>query len=95
MAQSRQRSNIPDKRWRPFEFEEGKHVFLRVSPTTGVGRALKTRKLSSYFLGPFQILKRIGPVAYQLALTPSLSNLHNVFHVSQLKKYCQDPSHVL
>ncbi|WP_440311107.1 hypothetical protein, partial [Klebsiella pneumoniae] len=45
-------------------------------------------------MGPFQILKRVGPVAYQIALPPSLSNLHDVFHVSQLKKYKPDESHV-
>ena len=45
--------------------------------------------------GPYQILKRIGPLAYQMALPPSLSKLHNVFHVSQLRKYESDPSHVL
>ena len=94
MAQSRQK-NYADRRRRPLEFKEGEHVFLRVSPTTGVGRALKTRKLCPRFLGPFQILKRVGPVAYQLALSPNLSNIHSVFHVSQLKKYCPDPSHVL
>ena len=69
--------------------------FLRVTPTTGVGRALKARKLTPKFIGPYQILKRIGPVAYQIALPPSLSNLHNVFHVSQLRKYIPDPTHVI
>nr|KYP47178.1 hypothetical protein KK1_031202 [Cajanus cajan] len=44
---------------------------------------------------PYQILYRVGPVAYQLALPPVLSNLHNVFHVSQLRKYIQDLSHVV
>ena len=80
---------------KPLEFQEGEHVFLRVSPMTWIGRALKTRKLSPRFLGPYQILNQVGPVAYRLALPPSLSNLHDVFHVSQLKKYCLDPSHLL
>ena len=62
---------------------------------TGVGRALKSRKLTPKFLGPYQILKKIGPVAYQIALPPSLSNLHPVFHVSQLRRYNPDPSHVI
>ena len=70
-------------------------VFLRVTLWTGVGRALKSQKLTPRFIGPFQILKRVGPVAYQIALPPSLSNLHNVFHVSQLHKYIHDPSHVI
>ncbi|RZB69283.1 Transposon Tf2-11 polyprotein [Glycine soja] len=84
-----------DKRRKDLEFEVGDHVFLRVTPWTGVGRALKSRKLTPCFIGPFQILKRVGPVAYQIALPPSLSNLHNVFHVSQLHKYIHDPSHVV
>ncbi|MCI08121.1 putative retrotransposon gag protein, partial [Trifolium medium] len=77
------------------EFQEGEHVFLRVSPTTGIGRALKSKKLTSRFIGPYQILGRVGKVAYRMALPPSLSNLHDVFHVSQLRKYVQDASHVL
>ncbi|RZB69146.1 hypothetical protein D0Y65_038775 [Glycine soja] len=93
-AQSRQKS-YHDKRRKDLEFEVGDHVFLRVTPWTGVGRALKSRKLTPRFIGPFQILKTVGPVAYQIALPPSLSNLHNVFHVSQLRKYIYDPSHVV
>ena len=80
-AQSRQKS-YHDKRRKDLEFEVGDHVFLRVTPWTGVGRVLKSRKLTPRFIGPFQILKRVCPVAYQIALPPSLSNLHNVFHVS-------------
>ncbi|MCI56124.1 hypothetical protein A2U01_0077375, partial [Trifolium medium] len=49
----------------------------------------------SKLIGPYQILKRIGNVAYRIALPPSLSNLHDVFHVSQLRKYVSDPSHVI
>ena len=93
-AQSRQKS-YSDKRRRPLEFQEGDHVFLRVTPMTGVGRALKSRKLTPKFIGPYQILRRIGPVAYQIALPPSLSNLHTVFHVSQLRRYVHDPSHII
>ena len=70
-------------------------MFLKITPTTGIGRAMKVRKLSPRFLGPFQILKRVGSVAYQMALPPNLSNLHDVFHVSQLRKYHSDPSHLL
>jgi len=68
---------------------------LRVTPTTGVGRALKSKKLTPQFIGPYQISKRVGEVAYQVALPPSLSNLHSVFRVSQLRKYVPDPSHVI
>jgi hypothetical protein len=93
-TQSRQKS-YADKRRRPLEFEEGDHVFLRVASTTGVGRAIKSRKLTPKFIGPYQILRRIGPVAYQIALPPFLSKIHNVFHVSQLRKYVSDPSHII
>ena len=58
-------------------------------------RALKTRKLSPYFLGPYQILNRVSPIAYCLALPLSLSNIYDVFHVSQLKKYCLNPLHLV
>nr|KYP71512.1 Retrovirus-related Pol polyprotein from transposon 17.6 [Cajanus cajan] len=93
-AQSRQKS-YADKRRKPLEFAEGEHVFLKVTPTSGVGRALKARKLTPRFVGPYQIIQRVGPVAYRLALPPSPSNLHGVFHVSQLRKYVHDPSHVV
>ncbi|XP_016200291.1 uncharacterized protein LOC107641309 [Arachis ipaensis] len=94
IAQSRQKS-YADQRRKPLEFEEGEHVFLKVTPTTGVGRAIKTKKLNPCYIGPFEILKRIGPVAYRIALPPYLSNLHDLFHVSQLRKYTPDASHVL
>ena len=53
------------------------------------------RKLSSRFIGPFEILERIGIVAYMLALPPSMSGVHEVFHVSMLRKYTPDPAHVV
>src|ERR1051325_7148683 len=71
------------------------HVCLRVTPTTGVGRALKSKKLTPRFIGPYQITSKVGKVAYRVALPPNLSNLHDVFHVSQLRKYVPDPSHVI
>ena len=93
-SQSRQKSYV-DQRRRPLEFAVGDHVFLRITPTTGVGKAIRSRKLSPKFIGPYQILRKIGPVAYEIAIPPQLSNLHSVFHVSQLRKYVSDPSHVL
>ncbi|XP_058768148.1 uncharacterized protein LOC131641868 [Vicia villosa] len=77
------------------EFQEGDHVFLQVTPTTGVGRALKSKKLTPRFIGPYQITCKVGKVAYRMALPLNLSNLHDVFHVSQLQKYVSDPSHVI
>nr|KYP36153.1 Retrotransposable element Tf2 [Cajanus cajan] len=93
-AQSRQKS-YADKRQKPLEFAEGEHVFLKVTPTSSVGRALKARKLTPRFVGPYQIIQRVGLVAYRLALPSSLSNLHDVFHVSQMRKYVHDPGHVV
>ncbi|RZB98898.1 Transposon Tf2-9 polyprotein [Glycine soja] len=93
-SQDRQKSYY-DRRRKPLDFQEGEHVFLKVSPVTGVGRALKARKLTPKYLGPYQILKKIGPIAYHIALPPSLSNFHPVFHVSQLRRYNPDPSHTL
>ncbi|KAK2451447.1 hypothetical protein QL285_010502 [Trifolium repens] len=94
VTQDRQKS-YADKRRRPLEFEAGDHVFLRVTPTTSVGRALKARKLTPKFIGPYQITERIGKVAYRIALPLILSQIHDVFHVSQLRKYVPDPSHVI
>ncbi|MCI27249.1 hypothetical protein A2U01_0048447, partial [Trifolium medium] len=72
-SQSRQKS-YHVKRKKDIEFQEGYHVFLRVTSTTGVGRALKSKKLTSRFIGPYQILERVGKVANRIALPPSLSN---------------------
>ena len=93
-AQSRQKS-YADKRRRQLEFEIGDKVFLRISPTKGVMRFVKKGKLSPRYIGPFEILDRIGPVAYRVALPPALSSVHNVFHVSMLRKYVPDPTHVI
>ncbi|XP_025678322.1 uncharacterized protein [Arachis hypogaea] len=93
-AQSRQKSYV-DQRRKPLEFEVGEHVFLRITPTTGIRRAIKTKKLNPRYIGPFEILKRFGPVAYPVALPPHLSNLHDVFHMSQLRKYTPGASHML
>ncbi|XP_016165842.1 uncharacterized protein LOC107608605 [Arachis ipaensis] len=59
------------------------------------GRAIKTKKLNPRFIRPFKILRRFRPVAYQVTLPPHLSNLHDVFHVSQHRKYMSDVAHVL
>jgi len=93
-TQNRQKSYV-DKKGRPLKFQEGDHVFLKVTPTTGIGRVMKSKKLTHRFIGPYQILKKIGHVAYQICLPPFLSNLHNVFHVTQLRKYIFDPTHVI
>ena len=93
-AQSRQKS-YSDVRRRPLEFEVGDHVFLKVMPKRGVVRFGKCGKLSPRFIVPFEILERVGTVAYQLALPPSMSGVHEVLHVSTLRKYTPDPAHVV
>jgi len=93
-AQSRQKS-YADRRRRALMFEVGDHVFLKISPSRGVMRFGKKGKLSPRYVGPFEILDRIGEVAYRIALPPQFSGLHDVFHVSMLRKYVADPSHVI
>ena len=73
----------------------GDKVFLKVSSSRKILRFRKKGKLSPRFIGPYEILERIGPVAYRLALPPKLAKLHDVFHVSMLRKYRSDESHIL
>ena len=94
MAQSRQKS-YADRRRCSLEFEVGDHVFLKVMPKRGVVRFGKRGKLSPKYIKPFEILERVGTIAYRLALPPSLSGVHAVFHVSMLRKYTLDPTHVV
>ena len=82
-AQSRQKSYV-DRRRRLLEFEVGDHVFLKVMPRRGVFRFGKQGKLSPRYIGPFEILKRVGTIAYRLALPPSMFGIHEVFHISML-----------
>ena len=93
-AQSRQKS-YADVGRRPLEFEVGDHFFLKVMPKREVVRFGKRGKLSPRFIGSFEILERIDVVAYWLALPPSMSGVHEVFHVSMLQKYTPDPDHVV
>ena len=93
-AQSRQK-NYANVRCRPLEFEVGDHVFLKLMPEMGVVRFGKRGKLSPRFIGPFEILEKKGTVAYQFALPPSMSGVHEVFHVSMLRRYTPDPAHVV
>ena len=81
-------------RRRPLEFEVGDHVLLKVMPKRGVVRFGKHGKLSPRFIGPFEILERIGVLAYLLVLPPIMSGVHEVFHVSMLRKYTPNPAHV-
>ena len=83
-TQSRQK-HYADKRQRPLEFQVGDKVFLKVAPVKGLMTFWNKGKLSPRFIGPFEILNRVGNVSYRLALPPSLSRIHNVFHVKPLQ----------
>ena len=72
----------------------GEHVILKVHPKKRSLKLGMCTKLAARFYGPFEILDKIGPVAYMLAF-PTSMNVHNVFHVSLLKKYVLDPNHVM
>ncbi|WVZ77744.1 hypothetical protein U9M48_025571 [Paspalum notatum var. saurae] len=89
-AQSRQKS-YSDRRRRPLVFKEGDHVYLRVSPMKGVHRFGVKGKLAPRYVGPFKISEKCGPVAYRLELPPRLAAVHDIFHVSQLKKCLRVP----
>ena len=93
-AQSRQKS-YADVRRRSLEFDIRDHVFLKVMPMRGVVRFGKRGKLSPRFIGPLEILERVDTVAYRLDLSPSMSSVHKVFHVSMLRRYTSDPAHVV
>ena len=88
-ARDRQKS-YADIRRKPLEFKEGDKVLLKVSPWKGVVRFGKEGKLSPRFVGPFKILERIGPVAYRLELPEEMKGIHDVFHVSNLRKCLAD-----
>ncbi|XP_057786926.1 uncharacterized protein LOC131004295 [Salvia miltiorrhiza] len=77
------------------QFEMGDKVFLKVSLTKGLSRFGVKGKLRPRFRGPYEILEKICSVAYRLALPPNFGNVHNVFHVSQLRKYVFNPKHVV
>ncbi|KAI3795823.1 hypothetical protein L1987_38483 [Smallanthus sonchifolius] len=93
-ARDRQKS-YADKRRKSLEFQVGDKVLLKISPWKGVIRFGKRGKLNPRYVGPFEIVKRISPVAYQLNLPDTLNGVHNVFHVSNLKKCLSDETLVV
>ena len=94
VATDRQKSYINMKR-KDIRYEVGEKVFLKVSPRKKVMRFEKKGKLSPRFIGPYEVTEKVGPVAYRLALPPDLEKIHNVFHVSMLRSYRSDPTHVV
>ncbi|KAL4272934.1 hypothetical protein GQ457_13G011860 [Hibiscus cannabinus] len=94
IASDRQKSYVDLKR-REIEYVVGDRVFLKVSPWKKVMRFGRKGKLSPRYIGPYEIVERVGSVAYRLLLPPELERIHDVFHVSMLRKYRSDPSHVM
>ncbi|GJY83626.1 putative reverse transcriptase domain-containing protein [Tanacetum coccineum] len=90
VARDRQKS-YADKRRKPLEFSVGDYVLLKVSPWKGVVRFGKKGKLTPRFVGPFEIVEKVGPVAYRLDLPEKLNGVHDTFHMSNLKKCLADP----
>jgi hypothetical protein len=84
-----------NKRCHPLTFTIGDHVYLRVSPMLGVKRFGIKGKLAPRYIGSFLILEKLGAMAYKLELLPSLVGVHDVFHVSQLKKCLKAPTDVV
>lgn len=94
IARDRKKS-YADHRHKALEFKVGDKVFLKLSPWEGVIRFGRKGKLSPRYIGPYKILKCVGRVAYKLRLPTKLSKIPNVFHVSMLRKYVLDSSHIL
>jgi hypothetical protein len=93
-VQSRQKS-YADRRRKPLQFQIGDFVHLQISPTKGVQRFGIKGKLAPRYVGPFEILKVCGPVAYKLRLPSQMAAIHDVFHVSQLKKCIKVPTEIV
>ncbi|GJU42132.1 reverse transcriptase domain-containing protein [Tanacetum coccineum] len=91
VARDRQKS-YADKRRKPLEFSVGDYVLLKVSPWKGVVRFGKKGKLAPRFVGPFEIIKKVGPVAYRFDFPEEINGVHDTFHVSNLKKCLADPT---
>ena len=94
VATDRQKSYADMKR-KDIRYEIGDKVFLKVSSWKKMMRFGKKGKLSPRFIGPYEVIEKVGPVAYRLALPLDLEKIHNVFHVSMLRRYRSDPSHIV
>ncbi|KAG8481029.1 hypothetical protein CXB51_025732 [Gossypium anomalum] len=94
-ATSNRQKSYADLKRKEIEYQVGDKVFLKVSPWKKVLRFGRKGKLSPRFIGPYEVIEKVGPVAYRLALPPELEKIHDVFHVSMLRRYRSDPSHVV
>ncbi|XP_052481192.1 uncharacterized protein LOC128035488 [Gossypium raimondii] len=84
-----------DLKRRDVEYQVSEHVFLKVSPWKNVLRFRCKEKLSPRFIGPYEMVERVGPVVYRLKLPHELDTIHTVFHVCMVRRYPIDPSHVV
>ena len=94
VATDRQKS-YANMRRKDIQYEIGEKLFLNVSPWKKVMRFGENGKLSPRFIRPYEVIEKVGLVAYRLALPPKLEKIHNVFHVSMLRRYRSNPSHVV
>ena len=94
-ASSDRQKSYANLKIKDIEFEAGDKVFLKVSSWKKILHFGRKGKLSPRFIGPYEILERVGPVVYRLALPLELAKLHDVFHVSMLRRYRSDTSHIL
>ena len=94
VAVDRQKSYV-DLKKKDIQYEIGEKVFLKISPWKKVMRFGKKGKLSPTSIGSYEVIKKVGLVAYRVALPPELKKIHNVFHVSMLRRYRSDPPHVV
>ena len=93
-AQDRQKSYV-DKYRREMKYDVDEKVFLKVLPWKGIIRFNRQEKLSPRYIGPYEILERVGPLAYRLVLPPELSQIYDVFHIFMLRIYRYDLSHIV
>lgn len=93
-AHDRQKSSA-DKRWKDLEFSVGDEVYLKMRILRGSDPSRKVKKLRPRYMGPYVIKERIGEVAYRLDLPPDLSDFHDVFHISVLRKVVREPELIL
>ena len=94
VAANKQKSYADLKR-KDIQYEIGEKVFVKISPWKKVMKFGKNGKLSPRFIGSYEVIEKVGLLAYKLALPPELEKINNVFHISMLRRYRLDPSHVI
>ena len=88
-------NSYADLKRKDIQYDIGEKVFLKVSPWKKVMRFSRKGKLSPRFIGPYEVIEKVGLVAYRLTLPPGLEKIYNIFNISMLRRYRSDPSHVV